>query len=199
MNATIMTITTDQGTRHLRFLTRQGISRELAYYGVPRRNINAPAGTFRPATSGGIYEIDWAPETTQHETPAQPAPVRPSTRPSAPVPPAVPVAQVTAGIYRVDGRVYQVKPNREGTRVYAKRLVEIGGTRVTDAGTFANIDFRYEAGAIFRIRPEHRVSPQEAAELSVRYGRCMMCGRMLRAAQSVTRAIGPVCWERMAG
>jgi hypothetical protein len=106
-------------------------------------------------------------------------------------------ASVTAtepGVYELpDGTIYVVKPNREKTRLYAKRLVEIDGDRLTETGTVVQIDFVYEAGAIYKIQPEHKMPYERARELTVRYSRCIVCGRHLKAAQSVDRGIGPVC------
>jgi Family of unknown function (DUF6011) len=98
------------------------------------------------------------------------------------------------GAYRRDGVIYIVKPNREKTRVYAKRMVVINGERLTEAGTVVKIEFEYERGAIFQLRPEHRLSTEECEALSIRYEKCIMCGRGLKAAKSVQRMIGPVCY-----
>lgn len=190
-----VTVTTGRGTKTLEFRTRQRLAAELEYWGVSRASSTSYEGTFAPA-GNGVYEVTWGPVQ------ATPEPV-PAPRPSAPtVPQSEPRRDtldpdVTAGIYRTNGTVYVVKPNKQGTRQYAKRLVEIGGQRVTDAGTFVNIDFVYEAGAIYRIAASDRLPADEAAELSVRYGRCLMCGRPLKAATSVARAIGPVCWGKI--
>lgn len=97
------------------------------------------------------------------------------------------------GVYEMDDVVYVVKPNRERTRLYAKRLVEIGGDRLTEDGSVVQIEFEYEAGAIYRLRPEHKMPLERAKALTIRYGRCIVCGRRLRAAESVERGIGPVC------
>lgn len=101
--------------------------------------------------------------------------------------------QLTPGVYRTNGTVYVVKPNRDKTRMYAKQLVEIGGQRLTANGWVVNIDFRYAPGAIRSIRPAHRMPLREAEQLTVQYGRCIACGRALKDAQSVRQGIGPVC------
>ncbi len=86
-----------------------------------------------------------------------------------------------------------MKPNQAKTRLYAKRLVEIRGERLTEADTVVRIEFEYEAGAIYRIREEHRMSLEKGKELTIRYGRCLCCNRALKAAASVERGIGPIC------
>ena len=100
---------------------------------------------------------------------------------------------VTPGVYDVDVHVYVVKPNGAGTRLYAKRLVETRNDRYTESGDMLKIEFVYESGAIFTIKPEHRMDIQRAEALTIRYGHCIVCGRKLRAGQSVKRGIGPVC------
>ena len=113
------------------------------------------------------------------------APRRPEASPVA--------ADLTTGVYEVNGEVFVVKPNREGTRLYAKKLIEIRGSRLNDEGDIVKIEFEYAPGAVKRIRPEHRMSVERASELTIRYGRCINCGRRLKDATSVLRGIGPVC------
>jgi hypothetical protein len=107
--------------------------------------------------------------------------------------PVVPAEVPSIGIYRHDGVIYQVKFNKAKTGVYAKRLVEIGGQRLTETGWVKNIDFEYAAGAINLISPDEKLPFEEAKELSIRYGRCLVCGRHLKDAHSVAEGIGPVC------
>lgn len=107
------------------------------------------------------------------------------TRPARP-------AELTPGVYEIDGAVYVVKLNREKTRTYAKRLVE-SADRLTEADEVVRFDYEYERGAIFKIQPEHRVSLERAEALAIRYGQCLDCGRKLKAARSVAVGIGPIC------
>lgn len=86
-----------------------------------------------------------------------------------------------------------VKPNMERTRMYAKRLVMISGERLTEGGEHKRIEFQYEAGAIFRILPEHRMDLERAKSITIKYGHCLVCGRRLKDAGSVEHGIGPVC------
>ena len=53
--------------------------------------------------------------------------------------------------------------------------------------------WEYARGAIRDLRPELRLSVERAKELSVRFGRCIRCGALLTADESVERGIGPVC------
>lgn len=104
------------------------------------------------------------------------------------------------GVYEdPSGAIYVVKPNRERTRVYAKRLVEIGGERLAETGEHVAIEFEYAPGAIFRLTPAMRMDFDRAKALTIRYGRCIVCGRKLKDATSVERGIGPVCRESFRG
>lgn len=106
----------------------------------------------------------------------------------------VPDGALTPGVYELAaGEVYVVKPNRDKTRLYAKRLIEINAERLNEVDDHVKIEFVYEAGAVLKIRPEHRMDVERAKALTLRYGRCICCGRFLKAAQSVERGIGPVC------
>ena len=103
------------------------------------------------------------------------------------------------GVYRLGDDVYVVKPNRAGTSVYAKKLVELGGSarRLTEAGEVVAYELVYAPGVVHDLRPEHRLVADDVAALNVRYGRCLMCGQRLKDATSVRRMIGPVCWKKV--
>jgi len=81
-------------------------------------------------------------------------------------------------LYEVDGEIYRTVMSGAGN-LYAKIWTTDG--------------WEYAAGAIRNIRPEHRMTVERAEELSVRFGRCIRCGRVLTAEASVARGIGPVC------
>lgn len=82
-------------------------------------------------------------------------------------------------LYEVDGEIFRTFESRSSGNLYAKIW--------TDEG------WEYAAGAIRRIRPEHRMTVERAKELSVRFARCIRCGADLTAAESVERGIGPIC------
>lgn len=107
---------------------------------------------------------------------------------------STPHVVVGPGVYELpSGAIYVVKMNRGKTRSYAKRLVEIHTDRLNENDEHVQIEFEYAPGAIYEIRPEHRMDVDRAKALTLRYGRCIACGRHLKAAQSVERGIGPVC------
>lgn len=104
-----------------------------------------------------------------------------------------PSEALTPGMYKLDGVVYQVRPNQQKTRLYAKRLIEINADRITEDDQIVQIEFEYERGAVFKLREEHRMGLEEGKALCIRYGRCICCNRVLKAAKSVERGIGPKC------
>ncbi len=111
---------------------------------------------------------------------------------------------LTPGVYeRPDGEIFVVKPTRpkeDGKRhLYAKKLVEIGGRRLTETGSHVQIDFEYAPGAIRTLSENMRMPFSKAKELGVLYGRCINCGRFLKDAKSVEAGIGPVCAKAFAG
>lgn len=123
----------------------------------------------------------------------------PTTAPAAPVEDAFDPHSLEIGIYRVDETIYRVRPNQTGTRKYAERLVHTVGDakRLTAAGEKIKMTYEYAKGAIYRIRPENRVTGNEAEELSIVFTQCIAgCGHTLRAADSVERGIGPVCRKK---
>lgn len=119
----------------------------------------------------------------------------PAAAAEAPVAEIVRLEVEDAGVYRLaDGTIVKVQANKEKTRVYAKRLVEIGGERLTEAGAHVHAEYRYEAGLIAQVEREGvKLTLEEAKALTIRYGFCIRCGRHLKAAQSVEQGMGPVC------
>lgn len=102
-------------------------------------------------------------------------------------------ALVGPGVYETKDGIWIVKPNQAKTRCYAKRLVDINGERLTEVGEHVQFDFVYDPGAIYNLKAEDKMGLERGKQLTVRYGRCICCGRRLKAATSVERGIGPVC------
>jgi hypothetical protein len=100
---------------------------------------------------------------------------------------------LTAGVYEVNGEIFNVKWNQRKTNLYAQRLIEINGDRLTELGDVVRIEFEYAPGVVKRLKPHQKMSIERARELTIRYGRCLACGRALKNAESVERGIGPVC------
>lgn len=106
----------------------------------------------------------------------------------SPVAPVAPVTEfVTTGMYQVGGRIFKVLPSRASDRHYAKEL-----TGESETG-FA---FEYAKGAMRMIRPEHRMTTEQAAEFGRLTGSCCCCGRLLTDPNSIADGIGPVCKDK---
>jgi len=102
-------------------------------------------------------------------------------------PKAAPV-ELEDGMYKVGDAIYKVQHAVHGSgRQYAKQLVENDG----------EWSFEFAAGAISKIRPEHRLTMEQAAEFGALYGTCCVCGRTLTDEKSIERGIGPVCAGRL--
>lgn len=102
------------------------------------------------------------------------------------------------GVYRRNGTIYVVKKNRTNPRLHARRLVEIGGRRLTEADTVVRIEFEYDRDALLQLRREDQMTLEEARPFIIRYGRCIFCNTPLSDATSVARGVGPVCIKRYA-
>ena len=145
---------------------------------------------------------------------------KPTTRPAEPdwmrtdAPPAIRASRATVtqdGMYiKPDGRIFKVQWNRasgDGRRIYAKQLVVrvLEGGRVHQqmyglldvlegsVSKLADMDFVYASGAILMLRPEERMTMEQAARFGKLYGRCVRCGKVLTLEESIERAMGRVC------
>jgi hypothetical protein len=95
-------------------------------------------------------------------------------------------------IHPITDKVHKVINTAAGMR--ASLLVEIGGTRVTKAGEF--VKFEWRSFPLEQIDSSWKVTEDRFHDFAVRYGFCGDCGRMLKAAESVVRGLGPVCAAR---
>jgi hypothetical protein len=99
---------------------------------------------------------------------------------------------VTAGVFKKDGRIYVVKPNKLKTRVYAKEIIE-SPARMTENGAVADFTTVYRAGVVFQLTESDRWNLADAKDFLTKFSKCIVCGRHLKAAKSVAGSIGPVC------
>lgn len=106
----------------------------------------------------------------------------------------VPAAGLEAGMYKIGQDIFRVKISGAG-RPYANALVteNILNGNYADAAVW----FEYAPGAIYRIKPEHRMTVEECAAFGVLYGTCCVCARTLTDPKSVAKGIGPVCEKRV--
>lgn len=99
--------------------------------------------------------------------------------------PAAAAEEIEAGMYLLNGEIYKVQVAVHGSRrPYAKHLVP---------GEFGEAHFEYAPGVVRRLRPEHRMSLEQAQQYGALYGVCVRCGATLTAEESIERAMGPVC------
>jgi hypothetical protein len=89
--------------------------------------------------------------------------------------------KVTPGFYLVNAGAFKVRTSKTTGRLYAMKLD-------TDTGKF-----EYDKGAIFNLRPETRMTKEQAAAYGHKTGRCMICGRELSNEESLKIGIGPIC------
>lgn len=94
--------------------------------------------------------------------------------------------RLTAGMYKFGNDIYKVQKAIYGSgNLYAKKWY---WDRKPVEG-----HFDYSPGGIYRLRPEHKMSLEEAKQFGKLYGRCCVCGRILTDEESIEAGIGPVC------
>lgn len=101
------------------------------------------------------------------------------------------------GMYQHDGSIYRAQKSKTSGNLYAKRLVPINGARLNDEDIVVGWEFQYDAGAVRMLKPEDRMSLDEARLFGNKYGVCCVCGITLKDAKSVAAGIGPVCAKRV--
>lgn len=105
---------------------------------------------------------------------------------------------VAVGMYRIGERLFRVYEARSADKhLLAKELInepyaDEAGHRV-DHWSFIYAGTPRSAG----IKPEHRMSLEEAQAFGRQYGFCCVCARFLTDPESVFKGIGPVCEGRV--
>lgn len=95
--------------------------------------------------------------------------------------------QIEDGMYLLDGEIYKIQYAVHGSgKPYAKRLVP-----PATEGERARFD--YAPGMVRKLRPEHRMSLEQAREYGELYGVCVRCGAVLTKEKSIERAMGDTC------
>ncbi len=103
-------------------------------------------------------------------------------------------AVTECGMYRDGlGQICKVQKSRDSENLYAKRLVKIGGERLSETNEVVKWEFVYEAGLIYRLQASQRMTLEEAKQFGIQFGVCCVCGAFLKDAKSVAAGIGPVC------
>lgn len=85
------------------------------------------------------------------------------------------------GIYRNNLGIFRVKTNVGNGRRYAEKL------------DIETQKFEYYKGAVTRLRPETRLTLEEAKAFGAMYGFCVACGRTLSNEYSIAAGLGPIC------
>ena len=88
-------------------------------------------------------------------------------------------ATVTEGMYARDGKIFKVYFNQAHTRLLAKELID---------GSF-----EYQGMASRFVKPEHRMTIEQAKEYGKVTGTCCVCSRRLTDENSISEGIGPIC------
>ena len=111
---------------------------------------------------------------------------RPAAKPAAP---SITAKVTEDGMYRnpETGEIAKVQVAHHGSgNLYAKRLV-------VDPNPYAGASFVYESGLINRLRPEWKMTLDEAKEFGKLYGICCQCAAILTDEKSIAAGIGPIC------
>ncbi len=108
------------------------------------------------------------------------------------------VPQLAEGMYRdpESGQVYKVQKSRESGKLYAKELVRLDEPVIKRDKEMTH-DFVFVSGAIMRIKPEWRMTLEEARTWGQETGTCCNCGALLTDPVSVEAGIGPKCAGRI--
>lgn len=102
-----------------------------------------------------------------------------------------------AGMYRnpATGEIFKVQKAVHGSgHLYAKRLVVVDHEH--NPAT-ADVYFEYASGAVHQLRPEWRMSLEEAKAFGALYGTCCVCSRVLTDEKSIAAGIGPICARKV--
>jgi hypothetical protein len=105
---------------------------------------------------------------------------------------------VEDGVYKVGDTIYKVKHAQQSGKQWAHRLTVVND-ELTKGGHVAAV-FRYAGKpATFGIKPEHKLTYEDAKAFGALYGMCCCCGRLLTNELSIALGIGPVCGKRQFG
>lgn len=131
-------------------------------------------------------------------TPVQQTLVETPNIPVAKAEPSV-ITITRPGVFKKNNDIFVVKMNKDKTRLYALKLVEAPSTRLTETGKEVDFEFEYAKGVVWELTEADRMTREDARQYTIRYGRCIVCGRRLKVAESVERGIGPVCVKLING
>lgn len=126
------------------------------------------------------------------------SPGKPKAAPAKAAPAKSAPVKLDAGMYQVGDDIFKVQAGSTGN-MYAKILVITPKTNeygeIIKGKTTAKLV--YASGAIFKIKPEHRMELDTAKAFGKKYGICCCCSALLTNPISVEEGIGPVCGGRV--
>lgn len=117
--------------------------------------------------------------------------------------PAV-LQELQDGMYRNPntGTIYKVYHTVHGNNIQVAKRLMINNS---DAAYYegqgpVRVKFKYEGRAPLKhLKPEYRLSLEQAREFGALYGTCCVCARTLTNELSIALGIGPVCGDREFG
>lgn len=97
------------------------------------------------------------------------------------------------GFYKVGETYFKVQKAKFGSgRLYAKQLLEL--PRRGEDGTLESKGYWDMArGVVYKLRPEDKLTGEQAAEFGQLYGICMYCWSELTDERSIEVGYGPIC------
>jgi hypothetical protein len=111
---------------------------------------------------------------------------------------------LTDGIYKdpATGTIYKAQYNKaqgDGTHLYAKKMTGVEEVVARGGGLRNKIAWEYAGAAIRNLKPEWKLSADEATAFGKLYGICIYCGAELTDEDSIERAVGRICWSKHHG
>lgn len=91
------------------------------------------------------------------------------------------------GYYLLGDVVHVVVSSHETGKLYSKKLVVRDGKG----------KWEYAPGAVYNLKPEQKLTVEEAAKLGKHHGCCMICGATLTDEKSISVGIGPTCLKKL--
>lgn len=112
----------------------------------------------------------------------------------------VPAVQLEEGaFYLIGTRVFRTHMGSSG-RLFAKELIQLGVPEEASNG-IRRFRWEYARGAIHQIRPDHRLTKEQAVMFGQHFSTCVRCGIALDPTitdrNGNRRYIGPVCEKKM--
>lgn len=96
--------------------------------------------------------------------------------------------EIEDGIYRVGPRIFKAYTSIQSGRTLCKSL-KIDGIDGKPQWIYEGMAYRF-------VKPEEKMSLEDAKEFGQIYGICCKCGRTLTDETSIAKGIGPICEDR---